>query len=142
MTDPLLRKLRHPELGLGLNLSLSQGGVTIPALDLSFINSETLDSLPRHVATERAPRWMDRVNRIVNALPLVDCKDQSFEKLRRLEAYGIGPDRAMFVAVRTETGAYHAIAVVDRKWALDGRQVEVVTVDDLRRIGYQIAALN
>jgi hypothetical protein len=101
-----------------------------------------LDSLPRYIATERAPGYIDRVNRIVNNLPLTDCKAQAFEKLRRLSAYGIGPDRAMFVAVRTETGAYHAIAVVDRKWALDGRQVEVVTVDDLRREGYQIAALN
>ena len=39
-----LRKLRNPELGLGLGCSLSQGGVSVPALDLDFVNQTTLDS--------------------------------------------------------------------------------------------------
>lgn len=79
---------------------------------------------------------LEDVNWQVNHLGLVDCKSAAFEKARRLERKGI---RAVFVAVRIETGEYHAIAVVDGIWALDSRQRDVVTIGQLRRDGYQIA---
>lgn len=78
---------------------------------------------------------LDRINHAVNRLPLTDCKAQAFEKLRRLHRAGIA---GRFVVVRTETGGYHAIAVVDG-WALDSRRHRVVTVEGLRKDGYSIA---
>lgn len=45
MNDRHIRKLENPSLGLGLRLGLSGGsGISIPALDLNFLNGETLDS--------------------------------------------------------------------------------------------------
>lgn len=78
------------------------------------------------------------VNREVNSTALVDCKDLAKAKIERLQSEGI---EAKFVVVRTETGNYHAIAVVDGKWALDKRQTRVVTIKDLRREGYWISPL-
>lgn len=72
----------------------------------------------------------------MNRLPLTDCKAFSFEKIRRLQADGI---TAIFTVVRTETGDYHAIAVVDGVYALDSRYPDVMTVDELRRRGYSIS---
>lgn len=97
-----------------------------------------LDNLPKHYAEERAPRWLETVNRQVNDLPLTDCKAFAFEKVSRLRAYGV---TGKYVVVVTETGGWHAIVVVDGKWALDNRYSEVMTVDLLRRRGYQIAPL-
>lgn len=98
-----------------------------------------LDDFARRQAIEHAPDSIRRVNRQVNALGLTDCKAQAFEKLRRLTRYGINADRAMMVVVRTETGAYHAIAMIDRKWAMDGRFNEVMTIEALKKLGYAIA---
>jgi hypothetical protein len=74
----------------------------------------------------------------INALKLIDCKANAFEAQRRLERLGIA---SRFVVVKTETGGWHAIIVVDGKWALDNRQKHVVTVDQLRAVGYTIAPL-
>ena len=81
---------------------------------------------------------IDRINHAVNRLPLTNCKSFSWEKMARLEAAGIA---ARWIVVQTETGGYHAIVVVDGKWALDSRRKRVVTVDDLRADGYRIAPL-
>ena len=81
---------------------------------------------------------LQEVNRAVQSLPLTDCKASSFEAIARLRALGIS---AVFVAVLTEKGTGHAIAVVDGKWALDNRYQRVVSVDQLRRGGYTIAHL-
>lgn len=46
VTDRLVRKLGNPELGPGLRSGLGSGGshIVVPALDLSFIKSDSLDS--------------------------------------------------------------------------------------------------
>lgn len=79
---------------------------------------------------------IDRINYAVNKLPLTNCKSYSWEKMARLEAAGIPAD---WIVVETETGGYHAIVVVDGRWALDSRRKRVVTIDELRADGYRIA---
>lgn len=74
----------------------------------------------------------------MNRLPLTDCKSSAWEKVRRLQRLGI---TAIMITVKTGAGEYHAITVVDSKWALDMRYRRVVTIDQLRRGGYQIAHL-
>jgi len=81
---------------------------------------------------------MQTVRRDVSHLGLTDCKASAFESISRLRAIGIP---ATFVAVLTESGAGHAIAVVDGKWALDNRYSRVVSIAELRRGGYRIAHL-
>lgn len=83
-------------------------------------------------------RTIADVNRRVNKLPLSDCKAFAFEKQRRLLNLGI---EGLFVAVKTETGEYHAIVVVDGVWALDSRFAGLMTVSRLRAFGYSIAPL-
>ena len=101
-----------------------------------------LDSLPRHYASERAPAYLGKINRQVNRLGLTDCKAHVYEKLRRIEAYGLGPDRARFWPVTRPGGAHgksnHAIVMIDGYWAMDSFYDEVLTLDDLRRQGYHI----
>lgn len=83
-------------------------------------------------------RWMEAVNRRVNKLPLSDCKAFAFEKQHRLRDRGID---SLFVSVRDEEGAHHAILVVDGVWALDSRFAGLMTVKRLRDFGYTIAPL-
>jgi hypothetical protein len=50
------RRLRNPSLGLGQGLGLSGGGNDIPALDLNFTRSETLDNRIMFTRTSAATR--------------------------------------------------------------------------------------
>lgn len=81
---------------------------------------------------------MDRVHWEVRKLRLVDCKSQVYESVRRLERLGIKAD---YVPVQIETGEFHAIAVVDGEWALDGRYEGLKTLAELRHDGYRISPL-
>ena len=78
------------------------------------------------------------VNWRVNGFPLTDCKSFAFEKEARLRKRGI---TGQILIVRTEAGESHMILVVDKTYALDNRFKSVVTVEDLRHLGYQIAQL-
>jgi hypothetical protein len=78
---------------------------------------------------------MQKVNAAVFKLGLWDCKAAAWETIRRLEYKGI---TARFMVVQTETGGFHAIAVVGDH-AVDNRQRHILTLDQLRAIGYRIA---
>ena len=81
---------------------------------------------------------LEKVNWRVNGLPLSDCKSFAFEKEARLRKQGI---KGKILIVLTEAGEGHAILVVDSRYVLDNRFKSVVTVHDLRKLGYQIAQL-
>jgi hypothetical protein len=90
---------------------------------------------PAHAIDPGDLRAMQKVNNAVFKLGLWDCKAAAFETIRRLEYKGI---TARFMVVRTETGGFHAIAVVGDH-AVDSRQSRIMTLNQLRAIGYWIA---
>lgn len=83
-------------------------------------------------------RDIEAINQRVNAMHLNNCKVYVWEKIGRLNDLGI---TAAFMVVRTETGGAHAIAVVDKRLALDSRYNWVMTLDQLRAEGYSITPL-
>ena len=119
-----------------LRLTRNWSGKGARAISLALLLSVPTCAEPAYAHT-RLDDIKD-VNWRVNKLPLTDCKSQTWEKIARLKAKGIN---SLFVVVFTETGGGHAIAVVDGKYALDNRQRDVMTVSDLRKLGYQIAQL-
>lgn len=114
----------------------------VPKLILSFIALVVSSTLPAH-ATNVTYDQLDQINWSVNLNKYVrgvyDCKQYAWDKQIILRDQYNKP--SLWIAVRTETGNYHAILVVDDKWALDNRRKRVVTVAELRRDGYYIAKL-
>jgi len=83
-------------------------------------------------------KTIDKINSRANRMNLHDCDVYVWQKIGMLNDIGV---RAEYMVVRTETGGYHAIAVVDKRLALDSRYPIVMTLDELRAEGYSIGAV-